>query len=198
MNNEEAQAYLAWQEYYDGMERMYGLRPVRKTFFENRYRKRFIKIGKLCAQNGVDTAEFIRTAMHMIAKDHEYITPADFSNPRLFARFLDLKQHGRGLYERDWLTQVMELTTLVCDNVPRIYASETEVLLNPRLPFSSWFRLMYPAVPDTRLTASYGRAAWTQLQQDGGLRAFLRKQAPKNMVRLEQELGRLDVPQRDE
>lgn len=193
MTNDDVQAHIAWQEYYDGLEAMYGMRPQRKTLWENRHYKLFVKIGRSCTQNGIDTAEFMRTAMHMIDKDHEYITPKDFLNPTLLARYVDMKQKGRGLYERSWLTQVMELTTMACDTVPHLYASEVAILMEPRLPFETWFRVLYLNPFNEQLYAAFGRSAWSHLQKDPSLRMFLRKQAPVNMTKLEDALGKLDV-----
>jgi hypothetical protein len=193
MTQEDVQGHIAWQEYYDGMESMYDMRPQRKTFWENRHYKLFVRIGMTCLRNGLDTAEYMRAAMHMLNKDHEYISPKDFTNPRLIARYIDRKQKGRGIYERSWLTQTMELTTMACDTVPHLYASEIAILLEPRLPFEAWFRVLYLTPFNAQLYAAFGRTAWSQLQKEPSLRAFLRKQAPANMTKLEDELGKLDV-----
>ena len=192
MTRAEELGHIAWQEYYDGMARHYDMHMARKTYWTCKYYKQLVKLGALCDEHNTDVGEFMATAFGLILKDKVYITPKDFTNPDIWRQYEALRAQRGSSAQHAWCTQVMELTTLECDMIPNIYATEEALLLDSRQPFNAWFRVLYPEQFSERLYDMYGVIAWGQLRTDRPLRAFLRKQVGANVKELERRAGQFD------
>jgi hypothetical protein len=192
MTRAEELGHIAWQDYYDGMQNIHGQNMKRKTYWDNRFYKQFVRIGELCVQHDADVSAFMAAAFGLILKESAYVTPKDFTDQGVWQQYLGQRTVQGNVPERQWDIQVSELTTLECDAIPRTYANEIELLLEPQLPFRAWFRVLYPEAFNEQLFAAYGKYAWAQLHKDRALRIFLRHRVAGNLRELENRLGQFD------
>jgi len=191
MDRTDELGYRAWDEFYIQMERRFRISRGRGQYWQNRHLKAFRKIGEKCLKHGIDPTDYINVSFDVLEKNHQYITPKDFSSGKALNRYL---QH-RSAYADDvlasWVTQVNTVTDMECRLIPKLYANEEDILMNMAISFDAWFRILYPSTFSDRLYAIYGQQAWTELHANRKLCEFLRERRPANVKELESRIGDL-------
>lgn len=182
--------YRAWDEFYNQMEVRFRMGRGRKQYWGHRYYKAFRELAEKCLKYDINVTDFVITNFEGLQKNHQYITPRDFSDDDAFRRYNERIEGLGSQIGTAWTTQVERLTTIECDLIPDIYDDEVDLLGDIKLPFYAWFRVLYPRPFSEQLFKLYGRAAWRQLQEDVRLRKYLRKQTAENVKELEARLGR--------
>lgn len=192
MNKDEELAYIAWNEYYDIMARRFDMQMDRRTLWTNKFHKSFLAIGRLCLTHDLDVSDYISVSLDTMTKNRKYITPADFIKPQTLQAYFSIRERAGERVERQWVNQVNEFTTMECELIPRLYKSDKHIMLDPRMPFYAWFRVLYLTPFDEDIFTAHGAHAWSQLRQDNKLRTFLRQVSAANVAQLEARLGPLD------
>lgn len=186
--------YMAWEEYYSQMAERYHMQRPGKSYWHDKYYKAFRIIGSMCNKHDVDPVDYITVNLETLLKsNHRYVTPRDFANTDALDRYRKNHQLKGDNAASSWMTQAIMLADFESRMIPDLYSSEEELLANVQLPFTSWFRIMYPEQFSTRLFSLYGDDTYSELRKDKKLRDFLRKRAGSNMQELERRIGRLDA-----
>jgi hypothetical protein len=190
MDDIDEVGYKAWDEFYNQMERRFRLSRGRRQYWGHKYYRTFRKIAQKCIKSNVNVTDLITIGFELIQKNHTYIVPKDFANDWLFDSAITRARELKTPVEMSWGSQISELSYVECDLIPDIYPNEEELLLDSRLPFTAWFRVLYSMPFSDRLFKMYGETAWVQLQENVRLRQYLRKHASANMKELETRLGK--------
>lgn len=149
-----------------------------------KHRRTFEKIAQWCISNHVDPKEFITGAMPIVKAASATILPRDFAQESIFRQFLRAKSgHVVGNPEEYWAGQKRLLRQFRWLN-PK-FTDDMQVLQLLGMPFTAWFRVMYPQPPNPDLLHDYGQPAWGELRNDRRLRDFLRSKRPVTMHELE-------------
>lgn len=194
MDRADELGYMAWDEYYSQMSDRFRTRRPRKSYWHDKFYKAFRKIGDICDKNDIDPAHYIEVSLDTLIKgNHRYVTPRDFANANAIERYKTNNDLRGDDAASSWILQVNMLIDCESRMIPELYASEEELLSNFELPFTSWFRIMYPEQFNEMLFSIFGNDAYAELRKDKKLRDFLRKRAENNMQELEKRIGRLDA-----
>lgn len=192
MDAADEAGYTAWNEYYNQMYLRHGTSLPHKTYWNGRFHKAFRTIGELCVTNKFNVVDYIRTTLNYIMKDHQYITPRDLTLGSIVTEYKNRLAKEGTTEHQSWINQIMEITATGGRLIPKVYPDLEALLLNPNMPFYSWFKVLYLTPFSERLFQLYGKDAWQQLQGDKRLRLYLRVQASSNIVELEKRLGYFD------
>ena len=186
----------AWDEFYTQRVRLYGATDGRgKSFFtsdpnkHHRFYKAFRSIGEMCDTRGIDVADYITTCFSLVSKNHNYITPKDFARVEAVEAYLKHKKTYGDSSQAAWTSQARDLTDIVSRCIPSLYANIEEVVMDPRQPFTAWFRMLYQKTFSEKMAELYGQSAWSELRADKRLRIFLRRFRPDGMRELEKLIG---------
>jgi hypothetical protein len=190
MDRIDEAGYAAWDAFYTHMESR-GRRRPKKQYWQDKFYKAFREIGQLCLENSFAVSDFIKVNFETIEKSQRYVTPRDFANGHAVARYAQHRQHLGNEARAFWTCQVTMLTDMECRMIPERYPNEEELLMNWQMPFTPWFRVLYPTPFNERLCKRFGGAAWAELHEDSQLCAFVRKQASNNLQALEHRYGKL-------
>jgi len=85
----------------------------------------------------------------------------------------------------------MRLSEFEVRLIPSIYPHTEALLMDPALPFTACFRVLYSEKFSPWLCKIYGVQAREELEADSRLCEFARKHTAVNLQALEQECGRL-------
>jgi len=190
MDEVERTAYIVWDVFYTCMSERFKDYKGRKEFWGHKHLKAFRRIAELCIQEGYDVADFIRTGLDLLQKNHAYITPKDFATAEAISRYdAYVEYRGDSEPEKSWTSQVATFVDVSMRTIPTFYSDETELLLDMHQPFLAWFRLVYPKQISEPLFQRYARLAWTELKTDSYLRQFVRKNFSEKLAELERRMG---------
>jgi len=145
----------------------------------------FLDAGASCVDYGVDPEEYIRVAFSKVLQNQRYITPKDIVSAKKVVEAM-LHQQKVGLrVNQEWAHMVKSIRLRVMQMVPKTYADEIDILMDPMQPFTGWFRVLYPEDIYECLFQVYGTLAYSELSADRKLRAFLRGQRKNSVEKLE-------------
>lgn len=183
-------AYRAWWEFYEQLnQRLTIPRSRQGQLWTNRHRNTFIAIAEKCLERGINVTHYIQTCFQLIDKDTRYLTPADFKTDQMFFKYQWLlKSQGGSMVIHDWKQQVIELTELECTLIPKVYASNVDILMDVRQPFTPTFRVLYLDPVHMPLLEQYATRTWEELSKSDELRAFMRKQRPTGLEKLQEHM----------
>ena len=153
------------------------------------YRKDFVGIARMCADNGIKASDFIMVAANFyIGQDRKPELPRDFMNAALMERYSTL---GHGIDptppEDRWKMQETRLRS-----VARTIGPNFDVVnwMLRAAGLESWFRVAWP-YGDNAVKKFYGAAAHAEMVQDPRLTSLLRRVRPVVVEELEEEFGKL-------
>lgn len=163
-----------------------GVLMPKQPVFENRFFKRFISIGKLCAGAGVDMRAYTDYAFNSLQKNSYEITPKQLDDPRMLAAFKREVRTGREGAPGDWIRLMR--TLLAASERQRV--PEDMILISPMQPYPAWFRVLAHDDPDPRILEIYGAAAVSEMEADESILRFVTTTFPKRLRALRENVGR--------
>ena len=181
----------AWMDFYDEKKRLYGDDSQRKQYLtsdvhrHHKFYKAFREIATICLTRGYDVTDYVFTCFTLVTHDHRYVTPRDFAHKDMADKYAANKKAYGDTCSASWEAQSTDLKSMAARLVPSQFESDTDILKDNRMAFTSWFRVFYPKVPDAELIRIYGAMAWADLQVDKRLRLLLRQLRPDTMEVLE-------------
>lgn len=190
-------AHCAWDEFFNQMAKRVRCPKGRgPTYQGSRYCKAFTQLAEWCLQRGFDPRDYVSTALELLQKDPNYITPKDLLKPGLLRLYVDTlaSRNNNSTIQASWDSQEHVVRQMRAQR-PDLFTDAFSLFSSSWKPFEAWFRITYPKEPDERLVAMYGYDAWAELQTSPALRAFLRELRPKALQVLQERYGYFgDIP----
>lgn len=184
-------AYKVWDLFYTVMDMEKVSASNRGNFSTHKFSKAFMGIATRCACNNIDIADYLDVCFELTGRDSKYVLPSHFNNDDALMAYKKRKKEWGDRAPLSWAAQIQELVQASFTMVPALYASEEEILDSPDMPFSAWFRVLYPEVASERLMRHYGRIAWSNIQADPLLMKFVKLEMPGKVSKLEERYGTL-------
>jgi hypothetical protein len=183
-------AALAAYETYHRIrrEQCYGVRP-RGSPQDDRAFKRFLEIGKLCAQYGWHPDEYV-SYVFSSSKSPETLSPKGLAAEDSQLRYrMYLGTGGQAAGLMDWVTNEQQLISIVGPR--KRFQDPEKALMNLELSFTDWFRVLYPWPPSEAIYGLFGADAYMTLSGNPRLRNNLRDNlCPTQLAELERRYGR--------
>ncbi len=157
------------------------LQPVH----ENKYFKRFLSIGRMCAAAGADVRAYTDYVFSASGRNAYAVTPATLDDPKFVTAFKRDVRAGREGAAGDWVRLMRSLL----EASERTGTPEDVILANPLRAYPSWFRALAHDDPSPRILAIYGAAALDELEADESLLRFAVEKFPKRLTALRNYAG---------
>ena len=191
MHDIEVVAHCAWDEYYNQMaKRVQHPRGRGPTLHGSKYFKAFMRIAEQCVSMGYDVRDFVASALTVLQKDPNYVTPKDLTSTQVMVTYQNQVKARNNVSkaESEWHSQEITVRTLQAQR-PDVFVNGRALFMSSWMPFDAWFRVFYFEPADPEILGTYGRQAWAELQPEPALRRLLYTRRPATMKQLQDMYG---------
>ena len=150
----------------------------RQVYHMHRQWKSFMRIGKLCVDNGWPVGDFVEKAIDMLTDGHTLVLPQDLLRASVVDRY---RERRAALVSPSEMWDAAEKSVLA-----GLAAGHTEhdILLHSWSGLPAWIRIAYPESLQDDILEAWGPIAKDEMGETPEIDRFVRTMAPANHARV--------------